>query len=194
MEEFIRVLGITRQLSTAYHPQMDGQMERINQEIGMFLWHYVNYQQDNWIEWLATVEFQYNDKRHVVMGRTLFKLNFGRHPWKGNLVVQSEISRVKEYITGLQKSWEQATKAMEEVQKSMKRQFNKKRQNPQELKVGDNMWLENKNIQLNQPSKKLDNKRYRPFRISKNIGSGAFQLEILEGWVIHNVFNEDFLT
>ena len=194
MEEFIRVLGITRQLSTAYHPQMDGQIERINQEIGMFLWHYVNYQQDNWIEWLATVEFQYNDKRHVVMGRTLFKLNFGRHPWKGNLVVQSEISRVKEYITGLQKSWEQATKAMEEVQKSMKRQFNKKRQNPQELKVGDNMWLENKNIQLNQPSKKLDNKRYRPFRISKNIGSGAFQLEILEGWVIHNVFNEDFLT
>ena len=194
IEEFIRVLGITRQLSTAYHPQMDGQMERINQEIGMFLWHYVNYQQDNWIEWLATVEFQYNDKRHVVMGRTLFKLNFGRHPWKGNLVVQSEISRVKEYITGLQKSWEQATKAMEEVQKSMKRQFNKKRQNPQELKVGDNMWLENKNIQLNQPSKKLDNKRYRPFRISKNIGSGAFQLEILEGWVIHNVFNEDFLT
>ena len=194
IEEFIRVLGITRQLSTAYHPQMDGQMERINQEIGMFLWHYVNYQQDNWIEWLATVEFQYNDKRHVVMGRTLFKLNFGRHPWKGNLVVQSEISRVKEYITGLQKSWEQATKAMEEVQKSMKRQFNKKRQNPQELKVGDNMWLENKNIQLNQPSKKLDNKRYRPFRISKNIGSGAFQLEILEGWVIHNVFYEDFLT
>ena len=193
MEEFIRVLGITRQLSTAYHPQMDGQMERINQEIGMFLWHYVNYQQDNWIEWLATVEFQYNDKRHVVMGRTLFKLNFGRHPWKGNLVVQSEISRVKEYITGLQKSWEQATKAMEEVQKSMKRQFNKKRQNPQELKVGDNMWLENKNIQLNQPSKKLDNKRYRPFRISKNIGSGAFQLELLEGWVIHNVFNEDLL-
>jgi len=140
------------------------------------------------------VEFQYNDKRHVVMGRTLFKLNFGRHPWKGNLVVQSEISRVKEYITGLQKSWEQATKAMEEVQKSMKRQFNKKRQNPQGLKVGDNMWLENKNIQLNQPSKKLDNKRYRPFRISKNISSGAFQLEILEEWMIHNVFNEDLLT
>ena len=56
------------------------------------------------------------------------------------------------------------------------------------------MWLENKNIQLNQPSKKLDNKRYGPFRISKNIGSGAFQLKLLEGWMIHNVFNEDLLT
>jgi len=56
------------------------------------------------------------------------------------------------------------------------------------------VWLENKNIQLNQPSKKLDNKRYRPFRIAKDIGSGAFQLELLEGWMIHNIFNKDLLT
>ena len=76
----------------------------------------------------------------------------------------------------------------------MKRQFNKKRQNSQGLKVRDNVWLENKNIQLNQPSKKLDNERYRPFRISKNIGSGAFQLKLPEGWVIHNMFNKDLLT
>ena len=70
---------------------------------------------------------------------------------------------------------------MEEVQKMMKKQFNKKRQNPQGLKVRDNIWLENKNIYLNQPSKKLDNKRYGPFRISKDIGLGTFQLELLEG-------------
>jgi len=56
------------------------------------------------------------------------------------------------------------------------------------------MWLENKNIQSNQLSKKLDNKRYGLFRITKDIGSGAFQLELLKGWMIHNVFNEDLLT
>jgi len=56
------------------------------------------------------------------------------------------------------------------------------------------VWLENKNIQSNQPSKKLDNKRYVLFRITKNIGSRAFQLELLERWMIHNVFNEDLLT
>jgi len=140
------------------------------------------------------VEFQYNDKRHVATERTPFKLNFGRHPWKGDLVVQSEIPRVEEFLAGLQKSWEQATKAIGETQKNMKRQSDKKRRNPQGLKVGDNMWLENKNIQLNRPSKKLDNKRYRPFRISKDIGSEAFQLKLPEGWAIHNVFNEDLLT
>jgi len=87
MEEFTRALGTTKKLSMVYHPQTDGQTGRINQEIEVFLWHYVNYQQDNWTEWLAVVEFQYNDKRHAAIGRTPFKLNFGRHPWKDNLVV-----------------------------------------------------------------------------------------------------------
>jgi len=183
-----------RQLSMAYHPQTDGQMERINQEIGTFLQHYVNYQQDNWMDWLVTAEFQYNNKKHVVIGRMPFELNFGRYPWKGNLVIQTETTRVKEFLAEIQKSWEQAAKAMKEAQKNMKRQFDKKRWNPQGLKVEDNVWLENKNIQLNQPLKKLDNKRYGSFRISKDIGSGAFQLELLEGWVIHNIFNEDLLT
>jgi len=99
----------------AYHSQTDGQMERINQEIGMFLWHYINYQQDNWTDWLATVEFQYNDKKHAAMGRTPFELNFGRHPWKGDLVVQTEIPRVEEFLTGMKKGLKQATKAIEEV-------------------------------------------------------------------------------
>ena len=60
-------------------------MERINQ-VGTFLRHYVNYQQDDWVEWLVAAEFQYNDKRHMAMERTPFKLNFGRHSWKENLV------------------------------------------------------------------------------------------------------------
>ena len=62
------------------------------------------------------------------------------------------------------------------------------------MKIGDNMWLENKNIYLNKPSKKLDQKRYGSFRISKNISLKAFQLELLERWMIHNMFNKDLLT
>ena len=80
MKELTKVLGMKRQLSTAYHLQTDGQTERINQEIGMFLQHYVNYQQDDWMNWLATAEFQYNDKKHAATGKTPFELNFGRHP------------------------------------------------------------------------------------------------------------------
>ena len=76
-------------------------------------------------------------------------MNFGRHPWKGDLVVQMDMPRVEDFLIRLQKSWEQVIKAMEEAQKNMKKQFDKKRRNSQGLKVGDNMWLENKNIHLN---------------------------------------------
>ena len=43
------------------------------------------------MNWLAAVEFQYNDKRYAAMERTQFELNFGRHPWKGDLIVKTDI-------------------------------------------------------------------------------------------------------
>ena len=84
-------------------------------------------------------------------------------------------------MIGLQRSWEEATKAMEEAQEIMKKQFDKKKRNPQELQEGENIWLKAKNIYSNRLSKKLDQKRYRPFKILKMIGQGAFQLKLPEG-------------
>ena len=81
-----------------------------------------------------------------------------------------EFPKLKEFLIGLKKSWEEATKAIYKAKKTMKKQFDKKRWNPQELKEGDNVWLEAKNIHSNRPSKKLDQKQYRPFRILKAIG------------------------
>ena len=60
-------------------------------------------------------EFQYNDKKHIATGRTPFELNFGRYSWKDNLVVQMDIPSVEDFLIRLQKSWEQVTKAIEEV-------------------------------------------------------------------------------
>ena len=65
-------------------------------------------------------------------------------------------------------------KSMELAQDIMKKQFDKKKQNPQELKEGDNVWLEAKNIHSNKLSKKLDQKRDGPFRILKDIGQEVF--------------------
>jgi len=72
------------------------------------------------MDWLVVVEFQYNDKKYIATGRMLFELNFGRHLWKGNLVVQTEISRVEEFLTRIQKDWKQVTKTIEEAQKNIK--------------------------------------------------------------------------
>ena len=57
IEDLAKALETKRMLLTVYHPQTDEQIERINQKIGTFLRHYINYQQDNWMEWLAAAEF-----------------------------------------------------------------------------------------------------------------------------------------
>jgi len=79
IEELMKILETKRMLSMAYHPQIDSQTERINQEIGTFLRYYVNYRQDDWAEWITAAEFLYNDKKHIAIGQILFVLNFGRH-------------------------------------------------------------------------------------------------------------------
>ena len=104
------------------------------------------------------------------------------------------LPKLGDFLKGLQRSWKVSKKWMEMTKEVIKMQFNKKRQKSQGLKKGNNVWLEAKNIHWNLLSKKLDQKRYGSFRITKNIRQGVFQLELLEGWMVHNVFNENILT
>ena len=56
-KELWKLLGIKGMPSTAYHPQTDGQTERVNQELEVYLRFYINYQQDDWSRWLDQAEF-----------------------------------------------------------------------------------------------------------------------------------------
>ena len=103
-----------------------------------------------------------------------------------------ELPKLENFLSRLQRSQKEVTKSIEIVKEAMKQQFDKKR-NLQELKAGDNMWLEAKNIYLNRPSKKLDQERYKLFRIPKDIGQEVFQLDLLKRQIIYNMFNKDLL-
>jgi transposase InsO family protein len=78
--ELNRLLGIKQNPSTAYHPQTDGQTERVNQEIEKYLRAFVSYQQDDWTEWLDLAEFAYNDCLHSTTQQTPFYIMHGQHP------------------------------------------------------------------------------------------------------------------
>lgn len=56
-----QILGIKQNLSTAYHPQTDGQTERTNQTLEQYLRMFINYDQDDWVEWLPLSEFVFNN-------------------------------------------------------------------------------------------------------------------------------------
>ena len=74
------LLGIKSALSTAYHPQTDGQTERTNQELEQYLRLYTNFMQSDWSDWLSTAEFAYNNRQHSSTGHSPFYLEYGRHP------------------------------------------------------------------------------------------------------------------
>ena len=71
-------------------------------------------------------------------------------------MVQTKFPKLEEFLIRLQRSWKEVTKSIKIAKQVIKRQFNKKKQNSQELKAGDNVWLEAKNIHSNRPSKKLN--------------------------------------
>ena len=61
MKEIYKLIGIEGNYMTAYHPQTNGQMEHMNQEIEHYLQLYINYKQNDWHEWLPICKFVYND-------------------------------------------------------------------------------------------------------------------------------------
>jgi hypothetical protein len=76
-------LGIKLALSTAYHPQTDGQREHINQVIEGYLHTFTSRRQDDWDDFLLTGEFFYNNSKHSSTQQTPFMVDTGRHPHMG---------------------------------------------------------------------------------------------------------------
>jgi len=64
MWELNEMLEIKSKLSTAFYPQTDGQIERVNQELEQYLRMFIDHRQEQWLEWLGTTEFTYNNKAY----------------------------------------------------------------------------------------------------------------------------------
>jgi len=73
--ELYQLLGIKLVSSTAWHPQTDGQTERVNQELDQYLWLFVNEWQDNWYDLLPMAEFQHNNHVHYTTQQPPFLLD-----------------------------------------------------------------------------------------------------------------------
>ena len=110
MRELNEMLEIKTKLLIAFHPQTDGQTERMNQELEQYLCMFINHRQEQWPEWLGTAEFAYNNKAYSSTKVSPFKANNGRSPRMGFEL------RMKGRFEGA----ERFAKKMEEVQSEAK--------------------------------------------------------------------------
>jgi len=74
---FFKQLGVEPRLSTAFHPESDGQTERVNSILNQYLRVYCNFLQDNWVQLLPLAEFAYNNAVQSATMMTPFMANYG---------------------------------------------------------------------------------------------------------------------
>jgi len=103
-KELNRMLGIKKKLSTAFHSQMDGQTECMNQELEQYLWFFVDHRQKDWPEWLALAEFAVNNKVHSTTKMSPFMANYGRELRMGaDIRKKRKVKKATEFVERLKK-------------------------------------------------------------------------------------------
>lgn len=186
-------LKIERKLSTAFHPQTDGQTERINQIMEQYLRAFCGYEQDDWVTLLPFAEFSYNNAESASTKVSPFLANYGFNPsmdYDRAVVPQSnevslldDIKEVQNYLT------QELTLAQERY----KHFADDRRSVADKLEVGDRAWVSTENIRTTRPMKKLDYQWIGPYKVTRKINDVAFEVALPASIRIHNVFHSSKL-
>jgi hypothetical protein len=187
-------LGTRLAMSTAYHPQTDGQTERANRTLEDMLRAYVSYRQDDWDEHLTAAEIAYNNSVQASTGFSPFFLNYGQHP---NLPLsvavqpanQSNNQSAADMLADLYADIEQATLNLKQAQQRQATYANQHRREV-EFKVGDKVLLSTANLKNEERAPKLAPKFIGPFKITRVVSKVAYQLQLPSTMSrIHPVFH-----
>ncbi|KAF8627263.1 hypothetical protein AX17_006344 [Amanita inopinata Kibby_2008] len=188
--ELWRLLSIEGAHSTAYHPQTDGQTERVNQELEQFLRVFINEQQDNWYELLPLAEFAYNNHIHAAMQTTPFYLDMGRHPCMGFEPLQpSHVEATNELVQRMQGTIEEAQAALVKARDEMKRYYDRHRQPAPKYQVGNKVYVSAEDFRTTRLIQKLSHRYLGLWPILAKVGEHAYRLKLPAQYSrIHPVF------
>ncbi|KAG5727068.1 hypothetical protein E4T56_gene20327 [Termitomyces sp. T112] len=188
-------LGIKPALSMAHHPQSDGQTERLNQELEVYLRAFIDYYQDNWMDWLPFAEFAYNNQVSAATGMLPFYVEYAYNPtFSVDPVNLQVVPKADEWLDRIREVQEELKGLLELAVARMKRFHDAWVDKSPDYVVGDRVFLERADLRLDRPNHKLDFKRFGPFPISQKISDMAYQLALPDGWAIHDVFHVSCLV
>ena len=187
-------LHIQSNLSTAYHPETDGQTERVNRILEQYLRIYTNYQQDDWCELLPLAEFAYNNTPHTATGVSPFFANKGFHPLLSISPPDPSSPLAADVANDLISLQHYLQDQLATTIQQYERHTAHRRSPIPEFKVEDLVWLDSRNIRTKRPMKKLDHKKLGPFPITEIVSTHARRLGLpIALKQIHNVFHVSLL-
>ena len=190
----VAAIGIRHKLSTAFHPQTDGQTERTNQSLEAYLRHYVNHAQDNWVALLPMAQIALNNNVSETTGLSPFYSNFGKNP---NLFMEGQhgpqTDKAMVAARQLKRLHEIAKTAVTTQQSRLATSRSSGAKNGPQLKEGDKVYLLTKNLKTRRKTKKLDHVKVGPFLISEVKGPTNYRLDLPHDARIHPVFHISML-
>ncbi|KAJ4821432.1 polyprotein [Rhynchospora pubera] len=193
-KELFDKIGVKLKFSTAYHPQTDGQTERVNQCVENYLRCMVYDQQKNWHKWLPLAEWWYNTNFHTSIKTTPFQALYGYAPpqFPMGSPPRSDVQTVNEVIKERHQVLLELQQELKRAQERMKK-FSDNNRIERHFSVGAWVYLKLQPYrQLSvqgQYNKKLGMKYYGPFEIIEKIGPVAYKLNLPTGSQIHPVFH-----
>ena len=187
------MLGIDSKLPTAFHPQTDGQTERVNQELEQYLRMFIDYRQEQWPDWLGIAEFTYNNKVHSSTKTSPFKANYGQDPrMEFEMRRKGKYEGAEKFVIKMKEVQEEVKAALEKAQEEIKKYTNRKRAKVDEYKVEDLVMLSTKDLKyqmVRRRTEKLMERFVGPYKIKKIILSNTVELELPSTIKIHLVVN-----
>ena len=190
-KELNNMLGIKTKLLTAFYPQIDDQIERMNQELEQYLRFFIDHRQKNWLEQLALAEFAINNKIYLITKVSLFIANYSRElRMEIDLRRKEKIEKVMEFVERMRKVQEEVRAVFKKAQEEMKRQVDKGRKKAKAWKVEDRVMSSMKDLVFKErPAKKLVDQYISSYTINEIISANTVKLQLLNLIRIHLVVN-----
>lgn len=198
-------LKINVALSTAYHPESDGQTEIANAFLEQYLRQYVNFAQDDWVKWLPLAEFAANNATSSSTNMSPFFANYAFHPRMSFGLPRPLATGSSQHVRNQHRDGVKFVQKMNDIfdilyenlsttKDSQEKHANANRQPHPAYRPGDEVYLDAKNISSARPTKKLDKKFYGPYQIEKVLDSHSYQLKLpYEFGKTHRTFHPSLL-
>ncbi|CAI7913693.1 unnamed protein product [Closterium sp. NIES-54] len=192
-KELMSLMGTRLAMSSAYHPQTDGQTERLNQIVEQLLRAACKDDINKWDLHLPVLEFAYNYAKHAAAGETPFFLCYGRHPLTPQQpTVPAIVQPAHDFVTTMQQLWDRTHKRLQDIQSSQKRLADRHR-GDHTIAVGDHVLLDTCNLNLGHLPSKLRPRFCGPFLVEEQVTPVTFRLCLPASWKIHNAFHVQLL-
>ncbi|KAL0199234.1 hypothetical protein M9458_007774, partial [Cirrhinus mrigala] len=191
---FFSLLGVNVSLTSGYHPQANGQVERLNQELTRFLRTYCHNQQDTWSRYLFWAEYAQNSLRKPSTQLTPFQCILGFQPplfpWSGE---PSNLPAVNSWFQQSEETWNQAHIHLQSAIRRTRVKADRRRRPNPTYEPGQWVWLSTRDLRLCLPCRKLSPRYVGPFQIIKQITPVSFRLRLPSEYRISPTFHVSLL-